>query len=107
MKAASHSWKHCLTFGLVNLQTEFAQQRDIAIGGGVFGGEELVTIEDGVGAGEKTQCLAFTRNSRATGGETNARAGKSEAGDANQPNEVNRKSKIGNRKLLDPMPAGR
>lgn len=55
------------------MQSEVAQERDVAIGSGVFGGEEFVTEKDGVRPRKKAECLAFARDSGATSGETHPR----------------------------------
>jgi hypothetical protein len=42
-----------------DVESEFAEQRKIDIDLGIFGGEKFVAEENGIGAGKKTERLAF------------------------------------------------
>ena len=67
---------------------EFVDEGEVFFDGGVFGGEEFVAVEDGVGSGEKAEGLGFFGELGAAGGEADFGLGDSDAGDGNHTNEV-------------------
>lgn len=74
--------------GLLGLHAELVDEGEVLFDGGVFGGEEFVSVEDGVRAGEEAEGLRLFGKVGATSGEADFGLGRGDAGDGDDADDV-------------------